>query len=138
MHDPLAVRRVQRIGDLNREIEQRFDRKRLAGDPIPQRPPLHQLHGDEGLPLVLVDVVDGADAGVVEGGGRVGLPLEAFERLRVAGEVRGQELEGDETTELRILGLVDDPHAAAAQLLDDTVVGDALADHGDDSPAGRS
>jgi hypothetical protein len=49
--------------------------------------------------------------------------------LLVFGHVIGQELEGNKTPELHILGLVDHPHPAAAQLLDDAVVRDVLADH---------
>ena len=90
---------------------------------------LEQLHRDEPLPLVRVDVVDGADAGVVEGRGSVRLALEALERLGLRGEALGQELEGHGTPEPGVLGLVDDPHPAAAQLLDDAIVRERLADH---------
>ena len=37
-------------------------------------------------------------------------------------EMRRQELEGDNPFELEIMGLVHDPHTAAAQLLQDLVV----------------
>ncbi len=43
--------------------------------------------------------------------------------------MRGQEFQRDETFELRILGLVNNTHAALAQLLQDLVVADGLADH---------
>ncbi len=81
-----------------------------------------QLHGDEGLVSVLANLVDGADVGVVEGGGGAGFAQETFERLTVAGEVLGQELESDEAAELGVFGLVDHTHAAAAELFHDTVV----------------
>ena len=98
-------------------------------DPLRERLPLEQLHRDEVLALVLVDRVDGADAGVVEGRGRAGLALEALERVGVLGQLGGQELERDVPAELRVLGLVDDAHAAAAELRRDAVVGDRPADH---------
>jgi len=41
----------------------------------------------------------------------------------------GQELEGNKPAELHILGLVHHTHPSAAQLLDDTVVRNGLADH---------
>ena len=61
-------------------------------------------------------VVDRADVGVVQRGGRARLALEALERLRVAAELLGQELQRDAAAELRVLRLVDDAHAAAAEL----------------------
>ncbi len=78
---------------------------------------------------MLVDVVDRADVGVLERGGRAGLALKPLERLSVAGQLLGQELQRHAAAELQVLGLVDDAHAAAAELRDDAVVGDGLADH---------
>ena len=96
-----------------------------------ERLPFEKLHGDEGLALVLVDVVDGADVGVVEGGGGTRLALEAFPGLVTREQPLGEELESHLSPQARVLGLVDDAHAPAAQLLEDAVVGDGLADHGD-------
>ena len=45
------------------------------------------------------------------------------------GNIFGQEFERDEATKLGVLGLVDDAHAPAAELLDDAVMRDGLADH---------
>jgi hypothetical protein len=50
--------------------------------------------------------------------------------LRVAGDVFWQELDGDEAMQAGVLGLIDNAHAAASQLLDNPVVRDGLADHG--------
>jgi hypothetical protein len=41
----------------------------------------------------------------------------------------GQELEGDEAAKFRVFGLVDDPHPSAAELLNDAVMRNSLADH---------
>ena len=48
---------------------------------------------------MFADVIDGADVGMVEGGGGTRLASETFERLRVLRYIVGQELQGDETTE---------------------------------------
>ena len=98
-------------------------------DPLGERLALQQLHRDEVLALVLVDLVDRADPGVVEGGGRPGLALETLERGLVLRHVRGQELERDVAAELRVLRLVHDAHAPAAELGRDPVVRDRLTDH---------
>ena len=81
------------------------------------------------LAFLLADVVDGADVGMVQGGGGLGFAPEAVQGLRVLGDIVGQEFERDEATERGVFGLVDHTHAAAAQLLDDAVVRDGLADH---------
>jgi hypothetical protein len=47
--------------------------------------------------------------------------------------VRREKLQGDTPLELEILGLVDDPHAAPADLLDDSILSYnevVLGDHG--------
>ncbi len=71
----------------------------------------------------------GADVGMVQRRSRPGLASEAFERLRVVGNLIRQEFQGDETSEFDILGLVDHPHAASAQFFEDAVVRNGLADH---------
>jgi hypothetical protein len=55
--------------------------------------------------------------------------LEAGQSLRIFGNIVGQELEATKAVQLYVLGLVDDAHPAAAQLLDDAVVRDGLSDH---------
>ncbi len=100
-------------------------------EPVPQGLALEQLHRDEGLALVLVDVVDRADVGVLERGGGPRLALQPLERLRVPAELLRQELQRHAAAELQILGFVDDAHAAAAELREDAVVRDRLADQGE-------
>ena len=46
-----------------------------------------------------------------------------------SGDFVRQELQGDEAMEASVLGLVNHTHPAAAELLDDAVVRDGLADH---------
>ena len=58
--------------------------------------------------------------------------LHARKRLRacaILGHFIRQELEGDKAAEFDVFGLVDDSHPATAELLDDAVVRDGLADH---------
>ena len=129
MNDALGVRRVEGVRHLDAEIQERRKLDGTSADPFAQRLPLEQLHRDEPLALVRVDVVNGADAGMVEGGGCARFALKALERLGRAGQVLGQELEGHGAAEASVLRLVDDTHPAAAELLDDVVVGERLADH---------
>jgi hypothetical protein len=59
---------------------------------------------------------------------RLGFPMKPCECLRVTGNIFRRELEGDEPMQPQVLGLINDPHTPAAQLLDDAVMRDGLAD----------
>ena len=113
---------VERIGDLDAQIEHRLDLQRLASDAVPERLTLQQFHGDEALPVGLVNLVDGADARVVQRGRSFGLPLETAESLCVVGELVRQELQGDVAPELQVFGLVHHTHPPATDLAEDAVV----------------
>ncbi len=91
-----------------------------------ERLAIEKFHGDEGFAVLLADIVDGADVGMIEGGGGLGFALEAGESLRVFGDVVGEELERDETVQADVFSFVNDTHAAAAEFFDDAVVGDGL------------
>src|SRR6476469_11124597 len=66
---------------------------------------------------------------MVESGGSTGLAAEAFQRLRVLGDIIRQEFECDKTPERGVLGLVHHAHPATTQLFSDAVVRDGLTDH---------
>jgi hypothetical protein len=134
MNNALRMSSVEGIGDFDGELQQDIGLKRVAGDLVLEGHAFEILHDDEGLAGGFVDFMDGADVGVIQRRGGAGFTLEAFERLRVGGDVRGKEFESDEAAKLDVFGLVNNAHAAAAQLVDDAVVGDGLADHGGNSP----
>jgi hypothetical protein len=48
--------------------------------------------------------------------------------LRVVGDIFGQEFERDKAPQREVFCLIDDTHAAATELLENTVVRDVLAD----------
>ena len=81
------------------------------------------------LSVLVVDLVDGADVGMVQGRSSLGFALEAVQSLRILGQFIRQELEGDKAAEFYIFGLVDDAHPATAEFFDNAVVRDGLADH---------
>ncbi len=84
--------------------------------------PLDELHAEIALAVVLAHLVDRHDAGVVEQGDRLGLVLEP-EQVGVIGQHAGLDhLECDGPVEVDLPSLVDDAHAAAAQLLEELVV----------------
>src|SRR5208282_4035688 len=86
-------------------------------------------HGNKGLPVLLTDVVDGADVGVVERGRGLRFALKTRQRLGIASNLIGKELQGYETVQPNVLALIDHAHTAAAEFLDDAVMRDGFADH---------
>ena len=81
--DPGGVRRLERIGDLDRECQQQVDVERAPGDTMLQRRPVEELHDQERAAVLFADIVDGADVCVIQGRGRSRLPEESGERLGV-------------------------------------------------------
>ena len=81
------------------------------------------------LPFVLANFVNGADIRMIQGRGSTRLTTEALQRLRVLRNVVGKKLQSDETSERSVFGLVDHTHATTAQLPDDAIVRNGLADH---------
>ena len=94
---------IERISDLDGQLEKDFLLQRLAFSAVLEGVPLEQLHGNEISAIMLVDVINGADARVVEGRGGTRLALETLNGLRVTDQLFRQELEGHQTMELGVL-----------------------------------
>src|SRR3981189_2316039 len=94
-----------------------------------ERQSIQVLHRDEGLAVLLVNLVDRADVWMVQRGRGLRFALEAGQSLRVLGGFVRQELEGYKAMEFRIFRFVHHTHPTAAQLLHDAVVRDGLANH---------
>ena len=100
----------------------------LAGDAVLEGLALQQLHGDERAAFEFADVVNGADVGVIEGGGGASFAAEAFDGLRVLRNFVREKFQRDVAAEARVLGFVDHAHATAAEFFEDVVVGDGSTD----------
>src|SRR6266566_3718519 len=129
MNDAFGVRGIQGVGDLDAQREQSFQFHGTAGNAVLQGCAFQKLHGNERLPFLFPDVVDGADVGMIQGGRSLCFSLESGESMRITGYILRQKLERDETVETSVLRFVNHSHPAAAELLDDAVMRDGLADH---------
>jgi hypothetical protein len=126
---------VERVGNIGGDGEQFIEIERAFGDEVLEGVALEKFHGDEGasgiafagLKRDFANVVNGADVGVIERGGGLRFAAEAGEGLRVAGDGVGEEFQGDEALEARVLGLIDDAHSATAELFCDEVMRDGLS-----------
>src|SRR5215472_15404871 len=121
-----GVSSIQGVGDLDAEREDRVQVHRAAGDHVLQRGAVEEFHDEECASCVLADVVDRANIGMIEGGGSFGFTAETLKRTAVLSEVLGQKFQRDKASKARVFRLVDDTHAAPAQLFQNAVVRDGL------------
>ncbi len=121
MEDSLPVRGVQGAGHLDRPLQRLIDGNRSLRDARGERLAFEKLHHEEGGAVLLPDVEQRADVGVIQLRDRARLALEPLAELRSGGDLRGQRLDGDAAIEPRVAGLVDLAHAAGAQRADDFI-----------------
>ena len=91
MNDSFGVRGAQSFRYLDTERQYFFARKCLPVNVIPQRFAIDELHGDERPAVLLADVIDGANARMVQSGRGPRLAVEALERLRLLGDIFREE-----------------------------------------------
>ena len=120
VHDAVRVRFREPLGHLDRQVEG-AGRAHAARHQRRERPAADELHGDEGRPLALVDLVDDADGRVGERRGRARLQAQAALALRVVARTGDQHLQGHLPPEPQVGRAVDDAHAALADLPGDPV-----------------
>ena len=68
-----------------------------------QRRPFQKFHRDEGLGVVLANLVNRADVGMIERRRSAGFAAEALKRLCVLGKFVRKEFQRDEASELECL-----------------------------------
>src|SRR5262252_921001 len=83
MDDPGLVRRRERRGDLDGDVERGYHRHLPVGQNFSQRQPFDEFGGDEMRRAVIADLVNGDDVRVVERAGRARLLLESEQPLVV-------------------------------------------------------
>ena len=127
MHDAPAVSSVKSVRYLHPQVEQFVNVQWLSANPVLQRLTFEHLHGDEGSSILLANIVDGANVRMVQGRSGLGFASKPFEGLSILSEVSGKKLQSDKASETGVFRLVHHTHSAAAQFLQDVIVGDALA-----------
>ena len=87
MNDAFGVRCIERVGNLNAKVEHLVKWHGLLADPMFQRLPFEQLHGDERNDFTTVgryvDLINCADIGMVQRRGGARFPLKPFKRCTV-------------------------------------------------------
>ncbi len=120
--DAVAVRVLQALEDADGHLHGALGQQLATGvEEFAERGAVYVLHHDvrDGDPVdvVLARVVDRDDRGMVERGGRLGLPAEPGLEGRVAREVRAQRLHRHGAAEAGVMREVDLRHATAAEHL---------------------
>ena len=138
MNDARVVCGIERVRDLDAEGKQDVERQTAIGDSVSQRGALEVLHDDEGAAILLADIVNGADVGVIQRRRGPRLAAKPAESVGLASQFFGQELHRDEPMEPFVLRLVDDAHPARADPLEDAVVGYGAAEQRVEAAVQRS
>ena len=89
MDDAFGVGGIESVGNLDAEGEQRLQIHRTVADQVLQGLTIKVLHDDEGLAIVLTNVIDRGDIGMVQGGSRLCFTPETFQSLAVLGHAFG-------------------------------------------------
>ena len=97
--DASSVSGIERVGYVDGDGEKNFCFQRTPRDSVLQRDAVQKLHGDERTALLLANVVNCADVGVVQCGRGLCFTLKAGQRLRVSGDFIGQEFQGDKSAQ---------------------------------------
>ena len=139
VHDAAPVGVCERRRHVARHFQGFLEPERPGCDPVPQARPRDQLHGDERALALGLELVEGRNVRMIEGGRVQCLGFEAAKGLRLSCELGGHELQRHRALRLEIEGLVDLAHAAAPQQVAQLVVGNPCVFHAaPDSTKGRA
>ena len=109
VNDVLLVSSLETLSRLDGDIECFVELEGPVLDHLLDASAVDALHGDEGEPIGLVDLVNGADIGMVECRGRLGFTEKAFLFFFARQLVHGREFQRDRAPQFGVFGLVDDP-----------------------------
>ena len=87
VHDAFRVRCVQSLGNPDRQIQQLLRLERTSVNPVLERLAVQKLTGNEGLAFVLINLLYGANAGMVQRRGGARFTVEVLQCLAVSGEL---------------------------------------------------
>ena len=126
MDDCSRMRRHQRAGDLRRDRHGLTNRQSPAREPLSQRFALDEFGDDERAAVEIAEIVNHHDVRMIERGHGTGLEVKPAQAISV--DAARQQFERNVALEVRIVRLVDLPHATGAQPRDDAIVGERPPD----------
>ena len=124
--DASLMREAETVGHFVDDVELADRRKRrIVSDQRRERVAIDVLHGDIELTVVVADVVDGDDVGVLEPAGRLSFTHEATAQVLA---IDAQEFQRHVAVEHGVAGEVQHPHAPFPEESLDVVPPDARGD----------
>jgi len=127
VQDSALVRRPDRVGEWNGDLEQSLERHTVGRDQLVQRLALDELQRQKRRVAGLIDRVERDDIGVVERGDGSRLAFEAFTS---GGSHAGrQDLESHLAAERQVLGEVDLAHPATTEEPDNSIMAERFREH---------
>jgi hypothetical protein len=131
MDDACGVCDIESVGNLDSKVNNLFNGESLAMDMLTERFTVNEFHDDERMVVLLADIVNGADAGVIESGSGVGLPAETLQRLGILLHIIGEKFQGHDAVKAGVYGFVDNTHSASAKFFQDAIVRNGPVNHGE-------
>ena len=123
MEDAEGVGGGEAVGDLDADGEDELQAGGAFGDELIEGLAGDVLHDDEGFLAFFADFVDGADVGVLDGGGHARFAQDGGAHLFEGERAALEDFEHDGAHELGVVGEVDDAAAAGSQFADQLIVG---------------
>jgi hypothetical protein len=121
MNDVLAVSRGETFGQHYAKLDGLTPGKWRTSETIAQRLSFQQLRHGVTNPVVRADIEQHEDIWVRQRRYRFALALEAFQSLRIVGQVLGQDLDGNVTAEPVVARPINLSHAARSKRSNDLV-----------------
>ena len=110
------MRLVQGIGYFDGDLQDLIEWQRALNQPLRQRLAFQILHDQVMSALLLADVIESADVGVLQAGDSVCFALEPLAQLGVITQMTGQDLDGNKTIQARVASFIHLAHASRADL----------------------
>jgi hypothetical protein len=77
VNNAAGVRGVESVRDLDTQRQEILQLHRAVANDVLERGAFEEFHHYVGFAILLTDIVDGADVGVIQGGSGLRFPLEA-------------------------------------------------------------
>jgi hypothetical protein len=114
MDDAFGVGGVKSIGHFDCHVQNALQLHRASDNFVLQRHAIKVFHGDERIGIVLTDIVNCADAGMIQCGSSLRFALKSRQSLSIFGNVVGKKFQSDETMKARVFCFLDYSHSTAA------------------------
>src|ERR1700693_3068795 len=114
----------QRRGDLRPVTHRQLRTQAARGNKRIERLAFYELHHDEMAPVGLTYFVDGADMGIVQGGGGSCFTKDLFSGSCCVARIRLKDFEGDIAFQVLIVSSIDLAHSAGPEPFYDSIMRD--------------